>query len=172
MKYLLLIVIISILSCNTEQDNVDYKIKSPYQNTVGDIPFDKNIDDPNFEICFPYFSSPQYYIKGINYDGEMYALKKEVLDKYNSEIIQGQTGFITIRFVVNCKGETGRFRSYTLNHNLEDYSFDRNIEDQILNMTSELSGWKVQTSNDGTPRDYYQYLTFQIIDAQILEITP
>ena len=170
MKYL--IPFLLVFSCNSAGDSTQAKNQNVYQNTVGDIPFDRNMDDPDFTLCRPYFISPQYYWDKFNYGGEMSAIKTEFEEKYDFPKSTGQTGFLTVRFIVNCKGRTGRFRTFSVNSNLKEYSFKKEITNKLLEITRSLTEWKIQVSDGGLPRDYYQYLTFKLVDGRIQEITP
>lgn len=163
-----MVFLITTLSCDSEQ----VKEKIVYQNTVGDIAFDKDLDDPEFKICFPYCGSPQYYKSGLQYTGEMFAIKSEFLEKYNVPKVKGQTGFITIRFVINCEGESGRFRIYSVNTDLEEFTFNAEITNKLRIITSGLDSWEIKKFDDGNPMDYYQYLSFKIVEGQIIEIAP
>jgi hypothetical protein len=170
-KNLVIIIVALVVGCTPEKQR-DREIMPIYQNTIGDIAFDKSKDDPQFIICHPYWTSPQYYQDKFQYEGELSAIKEEFAKMYDLTSLRGQDGFITIRFVVNCKGQTGRFRIYEVNKELKEFSFDVRISESLLNIAKHLSKWKIQKAQDGTPMDYYQYLTFKIENGQIKEITP
>jgi len=78
---------------------------------------------------------------------------------------------IRIRFIVNCAGDTGRFRILGMDKDYKQKEFSPSITDQILSITKSLTGWKTKTSN-GETYDYYQYLIFKIDKGQIKEILP
>lgn len=91
-----------------------YACSQPQRN-VGDIPFDKNADDPEFKICT---AGPikQYYIRGSTdtppgYKGEKRELEREILRDYDFPETASEDGYLTIRFIVNCEGKTGRNRT-------------------------------------------------------------
>lgn len=142
-----------------------------YAENVGDITFDKNLDDPNFKVCNEK-QVPQYYNfgKGLQYNGE----KPKIIEHFKSfkELNgSGDTGFITIRFIVNCEGKTGRFRVQEMDNNYNSKSFHKEIRDQLLTLTESLEGWIIG-SDQGHVFDYYQYLTFKIHDGKLIEIMP
>jgi len=170
-KYLFLIMII-LYSCNSDKSKTDSNLEVIYPNTVGDIEFNEKTDNPNFQLCREYQYSPQYYWLGFEYEGEMWSIKENLKKSYKSKGIEGQTGFITIRFIVNCKGKSGRFRLYSTDQKLEEFTFTKEISDQLLKIVKELSGWKAGEIPSGENIDYYQYLTFKIVNGQIKEITP
>ncbi|MCX8491860.1 MAG: hypothetical protein ORN54_12415 [Cyclobacteriaceae bacterium] len=145
--------------------------KSTYPDHVGDIAFDEKMDDPNFKICVS-GGIPQYYEfgKSLQYQGE-----KPTLDKHFEILKQNETtaesGYITIRFIVNCEGKTGRYRIEEMNNEYQSMSFDKKLVEKILVLTKELSGWVVG-GNPEHPVDYYQYLTFKIEGGKLIEIMP
>ncbi|MFM9949254.1 MAG: hypothetical protein ACKV1O_15040 [Saprospiraceae bacterium] len=145
---------------------------SKYPRMVGDIAFDPKEDDPDFELCNE-AKAKQYhnFNLGFQYKGEKQALKKVFTEAYRSKKMPGETGLIRIRFLVNCKGETGWFRIMGMNENYEPKTFDKSITKQLLQITKSLSGWKI-LPNEQAPEDYCQYLIFKLQDGQLIEIMP
>jgi hypothetical protein len=142
--------------------------KSEYPNYVGDIEFNSEIDNKEFVLCnskhiFQYFVSS----RGLEYEGEKFAIEKEFTEKYKSDIIKNETGLIRINFVVNCKGKTDRFRLISMGENFEEKVFARSITEQLMSITKNLKGWKAKIYID-----YYQYLIFKIENGQLKEILP
>jgi hypothetical protein len=82
-----------------------------------------------------------------------------------------QNGFIRIRFIVNCKGEAGRFRIIQSNLNFQNTEFDTKITTQLLDITRGINQWEILKRN-GTPIDYYMYLILKIDNGEISEILP
>ncbi|NUO00787.1 MAG: hypothetical protein HUU01_09235 [Saprospiraceae bacterium] len=145
---------------------------SKYLRMVGDIAFDPKEDDPDFELCNE-AKAKQYhnFNQGFQYQGEKQALKKVFAEAYRSKKMPGETGLIRIRFLVNCQGKTGRFRMMGMNENYEPKTFHTSISKQLLQITRNLSGWKL-LPNEQSPEDYYQYLIFKLKDGQLIEIMP
>lgn len=146
--------------------------KSLYQNFVGDIEFDKESDDENFELCFDkhiyqYFNDSN----GFNYEGEKLAVENEFSKEYKSKIIPNETGLIRINFIVNCKGQTDRFRLIAMDEDYNPKEFDESITEQLLRIAKSLKGWKGKQIK-GNKIDYYQYLIFKIENGQLKEILP
>jgi hypothetical protein len=162
----LLLLLLAIVSCQNTHNQ-----KSAYPDHVGDIAFDKKIDDPSFKVCTT-GRIPQYYEfgKSLQYRGE-----KPAIDKHFEILKQNQptaeSGYITIRFIVNCEGKTGRYRIEEMNNGYQPMSFDRKLVRKALTLTKELSGWIIGGSPE-QPVDYYQYLTFKIEGGKLIEIMP
>lgn len=148
------------------------KIASPYPAYVGDIEFNKETDKENFTLCneeriYQYFNNSG----GFEYEGEKLAIEKVFASEYKPEVIQNETGLIRIHFVVNCKGETDRFRLIAMDDDYNEKEFATSITAQLMRITKSLNGWKRKERN-GQAMDYYQYLTFKMEDGLIKEILP
>ena len=146
--------------------------RSSSQET-GDIPFNKNTDDSTFYLCNPQWI-PQYYQVGTNYQGGMNAIRKIFNSKYEHvevKNVKQQTGYITIRFIVNCKGATNRFRMYEVDSLYKPYRFDALITKRLLDITTSLNGWTPGTFQN-VKTDSYYYLNFKIVRGELKEITP
>ncbi|MDF1697885.1 MAG: hypothetical protein P1U56_18700 [Saprospiraceae bacterium] len=158
------VIMLLFLGCQSEQ----YK-------DVGDIPFDVDKDDSSFLICNE-SNIKQYYVRYSsdippNYEGEKRGMEKEILGQYQSLEMAEQNGYITIRFIVNCKGASGRFRIEEMDFNLMPYKFDASISKQLMQIVKGLKGWIPRKRGD-TAYDYYQHLVFKIENGQISKILP
>ncbi|QNK78285.1 hypothetical protein H7F37_04150 [Winogradskyella sp. PAMC22761] len=136
-----------------------------YQTThrIGDIAFDKNIDNSAFIVCNE-DRITQYYSVGTNYQGGERTIKKELNELINS-LNFNESGFITYRFVVNCKNRVGRFRVKMVNSDLKENSFKSNNIKQIQESIKSLNGWKA-----GKLLDSYYVLNFKIQNGKITDI--
>ncbi|MNK93491.1 hypothetical protein D3C87_1136530 [compost metagenome] len=145
---------------------------SLYPAYIGDIEFNKGIDDESFKLCFEkhifqYFNDSH----GLEYEGEKVALEREFAKEYKSKFIKNETGSIRINFVVNCNGKTDRFRLIAMDENYIEKQFESSITEQLLRITKSLKGWKGKQIQ-GHAIDYYQYLIFKIENGQLKEILP
>ncbi|WP_131329474.1 hypothetical protein [Chryseobacterium piperi] len=145
---------------------------SKYAAHVGDITFDEKLDNPGFKKCLDKEFGIQYYndSQGFQYKGEKISIEESL----KSAKIQGDeksNGYITIRFLVNCRGETGLFRVQQMNLNYEKNLVDKDLETKLLDFTKSLKGW-IPKNLEGIKVDYYQYLTFKIENGKVSEILP
>lgn len=167
---LFLLFLIPLFSnCQTDKTAV-----SKYPAHVGNVEWDKKLDDPNFKKYLSEgFYSYQYYSggsSGIQYKGE----KLEILRKFEKENIHSSkdvNGYVTIRFVVNCEGKSGIFRMKQMDENYKETQLDSKLTSQILSFTKNLNGW-IPKEIDGKKVDYYQYLTYKIEHGKVSEILP
>jgi hypothetical protein len=138
---------------------------------VGDIDFDPALDDSAFVVCDPkvvlqYYNTPSYY-KNHRRAIELY-FRNHYRPPANAA---GQNGYCTIRFIINCKGQTGRFRIYELDTHYQPYTFDKQITSRLLQLTKAIQGWEPAAYKSNT-YDSYQYITFKLQKGAIACITP
>jgi hypothetical protein len=158
--------------CQEQKYNISH-----YPRSIGNIEFDSNLDKKDFQLCRPNYDAQYYYwTKDANYEGDKILIENEFKEKYISDNVNKQSGLIRIRFIVNCKGETDRFRVIGMDENYQEKAFDKSITDQLLQISKSLKGWMPKNftskTNEVFSYDYYQYLIFKIKDGQITEILP
>ena len=143
-----------------------------YLRQVGDIPFDAQLDDPAFKVCNEN-TARQYYNfgKGLMYRGEKVELKRFFQKNFRAQKGSKESGYVTVRFIVNCEGKTGMFRIMQIGRDFQVKHFSKNLVSQLSGLVAQLDGWIVG-EQDGKTFDYYQYLTFKIEDGTITEILP
>ncbi len=145
-----------------------------YERHVGDIKINPKLDDPTFELCH----GDEYVAQYFNYaeDFPFVAEKDSLIRLFQSTYVpvnkKGQSGYVRIRFIVNCKGESGRFRITESDFNYQPFQFKRKIIKQLYDITKNIEKWDVISDEVNGPRDYYMYLIFKIKDGQLIEILP
>ncbi len=148
-------------------------LKVGKNQNVGDIRFDRNIDLPLFKVCSEN-GIPQYYSVNGGYNGgrsEILRLAKKRLSLPTLSNSNSTDGFITIRFIVNCNGKSGRFRVLQVDKSYNTIQFDKTLVSTILKFTESLKDWKIGKTHQ-KPTDYYQYLTFVIRNGKTTDILP
>lgn len=154
-----------LISCHSASQSTT----PTYLRSIGDILPDPGLDEASFTLCND-STAVQYFAFGEKtFEGEKILIKRAFAEAYQSEQAAKESGLIRVRFVVNCKGETGRYRVIGMDEKYQEKKFDNSITDQILAITKDLKGWK------GFPhinRDYYQYLIFKIRAGELIEIMP
>ena len=168
-KNILLGSVLLLTACHTEKKVVETK---PYLRWVGDIEHDKKEDKADFFLCheqgaYQYFN----FSEGLQYEGEKRAIENAYSKHYRPVTNNQQKGLLRIRFLVNCKGDTDRFRIIGMDENYQPQVFDKAITNQLIDIAKQLDGWKVLYDRDA-PRDYYQYLIFKLENGVIKEILP
>jgi hypothetical protein len=171
---LLLFLLPFTFSCVSQRKEPPQEVKGDsltYPDHVGDSAFDKELDDPSFKVCSEGFTR-QYYSFGTDvYEGEKPVIVDFFRQNYRGEGFGDQTGYVIIRFIVNCQGRTGRFRVQEMDLNYQPIKLNSKLIDQLLRLTKELDGWK-PAQEEGKSYDYYYYLSFQLVNGQIKAIMP
>ena len=167
MNRIAIFLLLFFAGCVTEKES------PAYLRWVGDSTFDPGRDDPDFEVCLGEQQIQQYFHfgeRGLPYQGEKPVLVRFFQDNYQPVPIK-ESGWIRIRFIVNCKGATGRFRLLGSDRNYKEMDFDPRITSQLLELSQKLNNWKILSKRE-RPQDYYQYLVFNIENGAIKEILP
>ncbi|MFZ1750778.1 MAG: hypothetical protein WAU01_11330, partial [Saprospiraceae bacterium] len=123
------------------------------------------------DLLYPNNPANRYYAVGTRYNGGIFNITKTYRQKYKMPAIIKESGLIRIRFIVNCRGETGRFEMIEMDENYSKKSFNPIISSQILQICKELNDW-IPGKNDTNNVDSYKFLTFKIQDSEIVEIFP
>lgn len=128
-----------------------------------------------FQPCRTYIFPPANLYPYFFYRrGRLFDIRQVVEREYKPFALPGQSGLIRFRFVVNCRGEAGRFEVLELDENYKKCSFDPRIVHQLSTICqTKLSGWEPGKPNGETePVDTVCLLTFRLKDGLITEIFP
>jgi hypothetical protein len=148
------------------------EIHSQIPNQVGDTFFDKDLDDPHFKVCNPERVYQYYnFSKGLQYTGEKTTINNHFRTGFKPKERYSDSGFLTIRFIVNCEGKTGWFRVQGMDNAYHKKNFTPSLVDEILTLTKKLDGW-IPGDIENTRVGYYQYLTFKFENGNLIEIMP
>ena len=132
--------------------------------------------EPNgFQPCRTYIFPPFNLYPYFAYRrGRLFEIRQVVEREYKPIALPGQSGLIRFRFVVNCRGEAGRFEMLEVDENYQTCSFDPRIVKQLSSICqTKLSGWEPGKPNGGTePVDTICLLTFRLKDGLLTEIFP
>lgn len=139
-------------------------------NRVGDISYNKELDDPQFSLCSTKYVLQEYNSHGVDYNGGERAIKKQILEELAHEKMHFEgSGLITFRFVVNCKGETGLFRVKSVNEDLEETRFDPEEIEKLQAAIAKLDQWEPGEWEDEKLTSYAQ-IHFKIEEGKITDI--
>jgi len=157
-----------IVSCNNKSTE-DKPLR-----WLEDIRYNKSLDKSNFKICNGEENVKQYFNLGdnIEIEGDKPYINSHFTNGFNSEKMPKESGLIRIRFIVNCEGQTDRFRLLESDLQYGSKKFNRKISDTVMALSKSLTGWKQKINSEGNPADYYQYLVFRIVNGEIIKILP
>ncbi len=143
---------------------------------VGYIDFDKTIDkDKDLTLCTDHGFIADYYNGGndrAGFIGGKGKLKKLIFEKLDPNKLNNESGYLTFRFVINCKGIAGKFitdQSADFNYNKKQFS--QETVTHLYDIISSVKEWKPCIVRN-TKIDSYFYVTFILKNGEIQDILP
>jgi len=173
-NYFFLIVIILALcvtSCD-KQPKVENFIPTENAFTVDSHYIDpaKALRSEGFEVCDENYILQYYNPERATYSKGKNGLRNFILSNYKNKNYT-DSGYLNIRFVINCKGEAGRYVIHENDLNLEPKTFTKDLKNQLFELTTQLKKWNPNFTRD-LERDSYMYISYRIENGNITEILP
>lgn len=137
------------------------------EKRVGDIPINSNVKAEEFSPCHDH-PIYQYYQINTGYVGGKRAIKSELESTFPVNTLM-ESGLLTIRFVVNCKGETGIFQSKMIDSSLQEVDISNKDLTQIYAAISALYKWVPGRVRDQRADSYHQ-ISFKLLDGEVIDI--
>ncbi|RCR68773.1 hypothetical protein [Larkinella punicea] len=138
------------------------------RQTIGWYPTDTT---ERFRPCNKDWGVYQYFSLHKKYPESSMMLLKKVRSIYQKPENCTQSGFITFRFIVNCRSETGWYHTYEIDERYQARTFDPKIASQLLTFVQSLTDWPVGMV-EGEAVDYFTYFTFKIKHGEIDNLVP
>lgn len=99
----------------------------------------------------------------------------QILNEWNSVFKKpekfNQSGFLTVRFVVNCQLETCCYNIYSMDENYQPVACDESVKTQLIAFIKNLNGWKTG-KYDSKATNYFYYLNFVIKNGEFKRVSP
>lgn len=164
---LLFVVLLFICGCTNQTDNkiVQKSTIASSRHDVGYTPIDLKLDDENFVVC----DSTRIYSgrNRIQYADGSAALKKECMAKFVFKpAYKPFNGYIVVRFMINCQGETGRFRAESLDLDFSTKKCSPDLLEHSIQIVKNIDTW-VKSSQYGEKREYSKYINFKFKNGKI-----
>ncbi|WP_109301607.1 hypothetical protein [Aquimarina sp. AU474] len=142
-----------------------------YPHYIGYLDPQKTVSSTNFEICSEErIFKTHHGAPKIAYAINKGVFKNNILSAYtNSQFTD--SGYLNFRFIINCKGEPGRFEVIQMDLNLEETKLHKKLVDQFFELTAQSRHWNIFTYKEEA-RDYYMYVSYKIENGEISEILP
>lgn len=145
-------------------------IKNKISHSADYIDPSKALLNDNFNVCDEDNIYQYYNPERATYSKGKYGIRKHIMSNYKNKNYS-DSGYLNFRFVINCKGETGRYVIHENNLNLEPTTFNEDLKNQLFKLTSELKKWNPNFSHQKF-RDSYMYISYRIENGKITEILP
>ncbi|HZV68659.1 MAG TPA: hypothetical protein VFG10_03915 [Saprospiraceae bacterium] len=137
---------------------------------IGWIPFDKSLDNSNFKVCDE-LNIEEYYQVNPSYGEGMSSIRKYIFPHQKVlESLCEKDGYVIVRFVINCLGQTDRYRTkfMSLNYTNEN-SVNAELQKAIIQLTRNMGNW-TPGQYDGKAYDCYQHLKFLFKNSQLVDV--
>ncbi|MEZ5059758.1 MAG: hypothetical protein R2879_22215 [Saprospiraceae bacterium] len=142
---------------------------------IGYIHPENNLDGKgSFLPCGPEDEIADYYNGQLNraeFKGGKIAIWNFVKPRMNLENWPKASGYLTLRFVINCNGEAGRFTTDEADLDFNPKQFDDDLVNHFYKILKENKDWSPCIIR-GENRDAYTYITFKLKDGKLIEILP
>ncbi|WP_378174139.1 hypothetical protein [Aquimarina sp. SS2-1] len=143
---------------------------------VGYIDFDKTIDkDKDLTLCTDHKFIADYYNGGndrAGFIGGKGNLKKIIFEKLDANKLNNASGYLTFRFVINCKGIAGKFiTDESADFDYNEKQFSKETVTHLYEIISGVEKWKPCVIRN-VKRDSYFYVTFILKNGEIQDILP
>ncbi len=136
--------------------------------SVGDISFDPKKDDPGFRLCNEQWVWQGYELK-TKVDETPLMVERELRSAFKTQPQwSDQNAIVRIRFVVNCKGASDRFRTLALDSQLKQTALDPALESHLIDIARKIS-WPVRRAQSQTV-DYYHHFSVRISDGKLTDV--
>jgi hypothetical protein len=170
-RLLLFIFLFSFPRANAQTPTPSPATIAQRPDNVGDIAFNPALDDPSFHLhdstrVWQYYNSAAYWLD--HKDSVTRFIRSRYHPPANAAI---ENGWLTIRFIINTDGHTGRFRLSEMDSAYQPTHFDPRISDQLLAAVKDWPDWQPAHYKEWR-FDTYQYITFRLRQGRIITISP
>jgi hypothetical protein len=161
---LILMVRLKTFSQNTVPQHLNVKEK------IGWIPFDKKSDNSNFKVCDE-MNIEEYYQVNPSYGEGMPSIRKYF--SAHQQLLEGlceKDGYVIVRFVINCQGQTDRYRTKFMSLKyVDEITVNAELQKKIIQLTRDMGNW-TPGKYDGKTYDCYQHLKFIFKNSRLVDV--
>jgi len=127
----------------------------------------------SFKLCETQAKIVDYYNGQPNagFDGGKGVLKRAILSKLDTTKLEGESGFLSFRFVINCEGEVGWFTTEQADLAYQKKQFNEETVQHFYEIISQLTTWHPTIIREEA-RDAYAYITIKLKDGAITDFLP
>ncbi|MBT8245302.1 MAG: hypothetical protein HKP48_08410 [Winogradskyella sp.] len=142
----------------------------PFTHSSHYINPDEALLNDGFKICNEDYIAQYYNTQELPYPNGKNNFRKYIISSFENRNYS-DSGYLNIRFIINCEGETGRFIIQSNDLDLNPKPFNTDLKNQLFKLTSEATSWKSTVIREKN-RDAYMYVSYRIENGEITEIIP
>lgn len=132
---------------------------------LGYIPYDAKLDKPDFLVCDS--TNIRSGRNRLQYPSGRNKFRKDITSKYlYKSDYKDFSGYIVVRFVVNCKGESGRYRAESLNLDFSPSDAPSDLLQYAITLVKSLDHWTKSTAYD-IETEYSKFINLKISNGKI-----
>ena len=155
--------ILLITGCSRTSDYSDSD--NNYLNDIGGILYDHQTDNREFQLCDS--TKVTTSRSALTLNGSSNNVSTACLDVFEFvESFESFSGFITIRFMVNCHNEADRFRISTMDWDFSLKECPAELKNHLLEIVKSLKGWE-HSSRVNPNLDVAKFINFKIINGRL-----
>lgn len=167
----MLLLLGSSISCSNNSKDSPYMPKdNPFSHSAQYIDIGKSLLSEGFQICDTNYIIQYYNPERATYDKGKNGLRKFILSNYENRNYS-DSGYLNIRFIINCKGQAGCYVIHENDLNLIPKTFNKDLKQQLFQLTTQLKKWNPNFTYE-KHRDSYMYISYRIENGEITEIIP
>lgn len=152
----------------------NFNEKSIDKLTLKRIPFSKKtfetlLAQESFKRCTPY----SLYNCGnlTNYHEKPGLVRENYIKQFKPIPGNTQSGFLRLRFLLNCAADMGEFEFEGMDTNHKAYEFDEQIQQQLIKLTTTMEGWKPYERDDRQDFDCFANLIFKFKNGKLVDLS-
>ncbi|MEO0337823.1 MAG: hypothetical protein AAF242_01285 [Bacteroidota bacterium] len=165
--YLFISLIIYSCSLNPNKAPLEYELPT-VKHDLGYIPFDSNIDDEGFTVCDS--TNINSGRNRLQYTGGSDQLRADIRANYQSNTAYADfSGYVVIRFIVNCNGKSGRYRAQSLNLDFSPSKENPDLLKNSITLIQDLDQW-VKSPKYDDQTEYSKFINLKIDHGQLQHV--
>ncbi len=139
------------------------------------IDFENTLDkDTPFDLCGTENSIVDYYNGGeidAQFIGGKKPLRRYIEERLDASKLYQESGYLALRFVVNCEGKAGRFTTDEADLDFNKKEFPTETVQHLYEILASVPDWQPVLVREEN-RDAYTYITFKLKNGKIIDLLP
>ena len=167
---LIIVYVLLVLNMNNQLKPKHFPEEGVFEYSAHYIDPEISLLNEGFVVCDENFILQYYNPERATYSKGKNGLRKFILASFKNNNFT-DSGYLNIRFIINCKGEAGRYLIHENDLDLKPKKFNPEIVEQLFKLTTQLKKWNPNFTHDEY-RDSYMYISYRIENGEITEIIP